>query len=75
MSQEDKISFEVKEDGTVVANVDGEISGPNHMVADAALAMLGKMLGGEVTIKQNANHTHTHVHAEQGVSSTVTHKH
>lgn len=62
---DDKISFEILEDGTIKVLTEG-ISGVNHKNADELLALVAQLAGGETrTEKRNdaRRHTHTHKHS------------
>jgi len=59
----DKIKWEILEDGTVSIETD-QISGQNHLSADELLESLADMLGGPVKIKERKGHIHKHRHAQ-----------
>jgi hypothetical protein len=63
ITNEQKMIVEILDDGTVKVET-GDLSGPLHQKADEFLAMMAKLLGGEVTItKIGHDHHHHHDHA------------
>lgn len=62
-TNEDRMTFKILEDGTVVTKVDG-ISGANHAKADQLVGTLAKLLGGPLKKTRrpegvgHARHTH-----------------
>lgn len=66
----DRMQFTILDDGTVVVDVDGAISGPNHRSADEMLAVVARTLGGPVSTTERKDahhhdvaHAHDHDHA------------
>jgi hypothetical protein len=61
---QNKIEYEVLEDGTVSRRVGGAISPLIHDEADDLDAALAEVLGGKVTTKSlKGDHSHVHGHA------------
>ncbi|HSE46327.1 MAG TPA: hypothetical protein VLA89_13460 [Gemmatimonadales bacterium] len=69
MQKEDKFIVELLPNGLFKVTTD-EISGPNHMTAEAFIDFLARGAGGEVTrsrredrpMHSHGEHTHTHTH-------------
>ena len=65
----DKIKITILEDGTIKLDTD-QISGPQHMNAEAFLREITRLAGGKATRTLKAG-AHAHTHSHHG----VTHSH
>lgn len=66
MAQEDKIEFQILDDGTIKVITPG-ISGVNHKNADELLSLVSKIAGGETTIENLGKRGHVHNHSQHHV--------
>lgn len=59
MQKPDELKIEVLEDGTIRVESD-EISGVNHLSAEAFLRYVSQLAGSPPEIKHKQGHTHSH---------------
>jgi len=56
-----QFKIEILEDGTISVDTEG-FDGTVHKSADEFVEMLGKLMGGEVTVKEKRSHAKAHLH-------------